>query len=102
MDNKLHSALEIADRCQKELVAVGFHPFILATNGKPCATSFIKSTVNGDFDKSEMIEMLVKNIILRNENGTEQGTKEVLECLTNIIVNIQEIKKKCDESLGKE
>lgn len=102
MDDKLHLALEIADRCQKKLVDVGFYPFIIATDGKPCATSFIKSNISGDFDKSEIIEMLVRNIILLNENGTEQGTKQVLEWLTNIIVNIQEIKKNCDESLEKE
>lgn len=52
-------------------------------------------------DKLNM-EMLVRNIIITEKNGTEQGTKEGLEVLTDIIENIQEIKRQCDESIGKE
>ena len=102
MDDKLKLAIEIADKCRKQLAGLGFHTFIIVTDGKPCATSFITSTIEGAFDKSEIMEMLVRNIIITEKNGTEQGTKEVLEVLTDIIENIQEIKRQCDESIGKE
>lgn len=96
-NEKFKVALKIADTCQDKLESKGFHSCIVATTGEPLPTSFIKIANTNVFDKEEIIKMLVCHIILENENGTEQGTKKALKCLTSIITNIQEIKKNCDK-----
>lgn len=80
MDDKLKLAIEIAYKCRKELAGLGFHPFIIVTDGKPCATSFITSTIEGAFDKSEIMEMLVRNIIITEKTAQSKGQKKSLKC----------------------